>query len=1088
MNLPLRKMVNRTVATTLAAAHPVLANRDPMRQAGINSRETDPNRQIGDRLNPNSARRQGVETHLRDRSSGVNDRLNPQPGEGTFQSPYLRRFEDTGLFHQQAESAERTVQDRERHQGSSSPETESTTPSGTGDSSRTEEHASAPETSAQQAEVQSPHQNEMEGTASPISPDSEPVINSGSGGETSRIQLMPTERSSQADSTHDLRQQETGENKGEAQTEPSSGSLATSVGDFLRTLVPAPSPQGPVNPVQLATIREYAGVRNDSEQTEAQVNEEASSRKRASRALVATSMGTITSRLMDAQSGSLNALEAGRNSLQEACTMLLSMVSTGVGNLFSTAQSLLNGLRISILTLAINISATVQTTVMGIVNQVTGILGSIPLPDLPGMDTLRNLIQGALFGAVKVLLRGLSTSLALIQRIISNVLRMIRNFLNRLYLLITQLLARVLGMVTRILTTLNNLIARIIVNLISTVSTVLATLVYPILHRIGSRIELFIERTRTHAIRLLRINRNRYLSALADVILPSRNRDGQERANPGGRGNPIEQIRQLGRDAHRNNQLILSGFRLAVGGIFAFISNFLSREIERITLSMQVLITSFTFQVINVLQSVMNLLLGIQGIVITFLMDLYSQLQVVMNRVTQFVFTISLGIANALLIFCRGAYTRVRNTVMNVIRNIIRIGTRIVSGILEAAGTLSPSVTRAEVPDAVFLNAINKPFPGVISRLMRFITRATLAFSTVLLVVLPLVQLNLLLLGSQFLTTATLALTALMLLPIVQVLINMVSAFIRPAVISGSVASTEYAPGTGLLVDYSVPLVKNDIMVTEGEKLIFGVEAKDTDKTRTRGSAWREIPGKGPYETRYRISGDADLLSEGSGTKEAVIPQLSTRNIYVFIHKKWNRKKIMITARLKDKAPPSEVSASGSLHDSDKLLTWTLVPRKNPPPAGLKRISGPGNNFTPAPAVYGYEGTPALPPRRPSYLNQTVLESFGTTQALFFTMADLSPAWKTANPTLDTPDKVAVYLYGTSNNGTFVFDRYDRIYDQHSGFGDTDPFLASAKSRASGIGYRIFQTYSSAGKAIGKAVIDRRYTASKGVEIKKDGP
>lgn len=30
---------------------------------------------------------------------------------------------------------------------------------------------------------------------------------------------------------------------------------------------------------------------------------------------------------------------------------------------------------------------------------------------------------------------------------------------------------------------------------------------------------------------------------------------------------------------------------------------------------------------------------------------------------------------------------------------------------------------------------------------------------------------------------------------------------------------------------------------------------------------------------------------------------------------------------------------------------------------------------------------------------------------------------------------MAIHLYGTSNNGTFVFDHHDRIYDRHSGFG-----------------------------------------------------
>jgi hypothetical protein len=117
-----------------------------------------------------------------------------------------------------------------------------------------------------------------------------------------------------------------------------------------------------------------------------------------------------------------------------------------------------------------------------------------------------------------------------------------------------------------------------------------------------------------------------------------------------------------------------------------------------------------------------------------------------------------------------------------------------------------------------------------------------------------------------------------------------------------------------------------------------------------------------------------------------------------------------------------------------------------------------------------------------------VLESFPGVLALGFTMADLKSSWKAANPTLDTPDKVASFLFGVSNNGTFVFDNLDRMYDQHSGFGDTSPFVSAALSRSTGIGYRLFQTYSCGGVAIGSAVIDRRFTTSAGVEVRKTGP
>ena len=128
------------------------------------------------------------------------------------------------------------------------------------------------------------------------------------------------------------------------------------------------------------------------------------------------------------------------------------------------------------------------------------------------------------------------------------------------------------------------------------------------------------------------------------------------------------------------------------------------------------------------------------------------------------------------------------------------------------------------------------------------------------------------------------------------------------------------------------------------------------------------------------------------------------------------------------------------------------------------------------------------PPGRPNYENQTVLESFANTRALGFTMADLRATWKTAHPTLNTPDKVANYLYGTSNNGTFVFNNRDRMSDQHGGFGTTSPFEAAALSRPAGVGYQKNQTYTCSTTAIGSALIERRYTTTRGIEVRKTGP
>ena len=303
-------------------------------------------------------------------------------------------------------------------------------------------------------------------------------------------------------------------------------------------------------------------------------------------------------------------------------------------------------------------------------------------------------------------------------------------------------------------------------------------------------------------------------------------------------------------------------------------------------------------------------------------------------------------------------------------------------------------------------------------------------------------------------------------------------------------SGTQYSAGTGFNVGYSVPLVKNNIEASPGENMIFGVNASDTDKKKTTGGSWTNYAGTGPYEIGYKISGDAEFQSRGSGVTSYTDNTLQSTNVGVFVKKTWKgTSNITVTATIKDKAAATTAPDTGTAKDPDKVITWTIKKRANPCPTGLKRIRGAGATWQTAPSVYGYQGTPDIAPAGgPDYENQTVLERFGTITALGFTMADVKSTFKTANPGLNTPNKVASFVFNSGSNGTFVFDNKDRIYDQHGGFGNTSPFKASAFTDADGVGYRLPQEYVCGGTVIGNATIDRRYTIANGIEIKKTGP
>jgi hypothetical protein len=301
----------------------------------------------------------------------------------------------------------------------------------------------------------------------------------------------------------------------------------------------------------------------------------------------------------------------------------------------------------------------------------------------------------------------------------------------------------------------------------------------------------------------------------------------------------------------------------------------------------------------------------------------------------------------------------------------------------------------------------------------------------------------------------------------------------------------EYDKETAIVVTYSAPLVKNNIKVSPGETVLFNVRSTDKDRQRCKtGGAWTDIdPGPGPYEIKWTITGEAEFDAAGSGKTTKTTTGLSSGNVTMVVKAAWDGTgNIAVEAKIVDNAPnPVAAPDIGTTKDDDSPINWTFIKRVRCPESTEETAPGtPFNQWRASPASYSYIMNPDVAPAgRPDYEKETILETFGNVTAVGFTMDDLTEAWKTANPMQNTPDKVAVFLWNSSNNGTFVVDANDKIHDRHGGFGDVSPFTDAAKAR--GFGYIKPQQYKCNGNTIGTYSIEREYKGGT-IRIRKTGP
>ena len=186
-------------------------------------------------------------------------------------------------------------------------------------------------------------------------------------------------------------------------------------------------------------------------------------------------------------------------------------------------------------------------------------------------------------------------------------------------------------------------------------------------------------------------------------------------------------------------------------------------------------------------------------------------------------------------------------------------------------------------------------------------------------------------------------------------------------------------------------------------------------------------------------------------------------------------------------SPAITVKAEVRPRGSATVLTsksWTFN-KKTVCPTTMTQKEGEGE--VALGSVYEYKLGPAVTGKRaPFYEHQTILETFpgGTCN---ITPADLTDAFKAANPALTDSEKINTHFFGGSGgNGTFTVSPDDKIWDGHSGIlsrkADIEPHLKAWKE----IHNDLFQVYEAEpGKPLGKYTIRRIIKVDGSLAMKK---
>jgi hypothetical protein len=262
------------------------------------------------------------------------------------------------------------------------------------------------------------------------------------------------------------------------------------------------------------------------------------------------------------------------------------------------------------------------------------------------------------------------------------------------------------------------------------------------------------------------------------------------------------------------------------------------------------------------------------------------------------------------------------------------------------------------------------------------------------------------------------------------------------------------APTAGSLIPFDAAPLS-----APGERIIFNLEYAPAS-----GVEYHEI---------VVTASDGKFAAGGVATK--TIKGLTTGNLDFLIPASWTgTSAITVKAEVRPRGNAAVLTSK----------TWTFN-KKARFPTSMTQKEGEGEvaigstyEYTIGPAVAGKTA--------PYYEHQTILERFPS-RTCNITPADLTDAFKAANPGLTDSEKINAHFFGgSSSNGTFTVSNADKIWDGHTGIlstkADIEPHLKAWKE----IHNDVFQVYEAEpGKVLGKYTIRRIIKADGSLALRK---
>jgi hypothetical protein len=411
-------------------------------------------------------------------------------------------------------------------------------------------------------------------------------------------------------------------------------------------------------------------INNDCARGLVQVSRIASTRRQQITARFSGAQQGLSTFFASSMAGIQNFFASKQGEITLAVTRTLDWVRTAITGALRTAQALATQIRARIDRMIQDIAASVQSRVEGIAGRITGVIDSIPLPDIPGIGAIRAAALSLLNRAAGVVTGALGHLLGFIRTVFDSGMNALDSLLGGVASAVDWALGFITSAVQNVLQSIAQALNRIVGLIGSLLQGALRSVIVPMLNGIQNLIIRSIDSAEQRALGLLRANRNQYLTGLADAVTPVPGAAAAS-AKATSAESGFAAIQQLGRDAIQNSARIVQVLELAIGGSIASVVSILASVAARIVTAVAAALGQARQAIVTAVAQAVQLLARLAEAIGNFVRELIQGMMAALEDLVHSIQSAVQGNVDRLLEFARAGLSRISSFMLGFVRNLI---------------------------------------------------------------------------------------------------------------------------------------------------------------------------------------------------------------------------------------------------------------------------------------------------------------------------------------------------------------------------------------------------------------------------------